>query len=177
MPFPRVHVAFSAPGFGEEGWYAASLWLRSLAVGRTSPLQRMLVRERCVAQEVGAQIVTMRDASTAAVVATAAPGVGRQQLEESLRGALEELLDAGITETRLARARKKALTDHFSTIRRVEHRAQFIAAATVFRDDPEHAVEERYRRQSAADVSEFGLNLYRAQDCAVLSVVPHGGAT
>lgn len=175
VPFARVHLASTAPGFGEDGWYAASLWLRSLAVGRTSPLQKRLVRERGVAQEVGAQMVTMRDASTAALVATAAPGVGPRLLEEALRDALREILSEGITEARLARARKKALTDHFSTIRRVDQRAQFIATSAAFRDDPSPPVEDHYRRLSAADVSAAGRSLFGAEDYAALSIVPRGG--
>jgi zinc protease len=175
VPFTRVYVAFIVPGFGEQGWYAASLWLRSLAVGRTSSLQRKLVRERGVAQDVGAQLVTMRDASTAAFVATAAPGVGCGQLEESLRAALDELLAEGVSEARLARARKKALTDHFSSVQHIDRRAEFVAASIVFRDDPAHDVEEHYGRLSTADVSEFGLSSCRAEDCAVLSIVPRGG--
>lgn len=177
VPFPRVYMAFSAPGFGEAGWYAASLWLRCLAVGRTSPLQQKLIHERGVAQALGAQMVTMRDASTAAFVATAAPDIGRQQLEESLRAALEEVLAEGVSEARLGRARTKALTDHFSSIQRIEHRAEFVATSAVFSDDPAHAVNEHYRRLSPADISEFGLGFCRAEDCAMLSIVPQGSVS
>lgn len=176
VPFPRVYAAFCAPGFGEPGWYVASLWLRSLAVGRTSPLQQKLVGERRVAQEVGAQVVTMRDASTAAFVATAAPGVEGTRLEEALRAALDEVIAEGVSPPRLERARTKALTDHFSSVQRIDRRAEFVATAAAFRDDPEPAVEEHYRRPSAADVSEFGRNFCRAEDCAALVIVPQGGA-
>lgn len=173
---PRVHLAYRAPGFGETSWYAAALLFRSLAVGRTSPLQQKLVCEAGVAQEVQAQMVTMRDASTAAFVATAAPGVGRRALEEALITAVDELIDCGVSKASLCRARKKALTDHFSMIQRADRRAEFIASSAIFCDDPARvAVEdEYYGRITPSDVSEFVGTSCRKEKRVVLSMVPRG---
>lgn len=178
VPSPRVHVAFRAPGYGEAGWYAAALLSRSLAVGRMSPLQRKLVHERGVAREVKAQLVKMRDASTGAFVATASPGVGRLELEEALVAALDELLDGGVPEEALRRARKKALTDHYTLTQRPARRAEFIASSAIFHGDPTRvAVEDEcYRRVTPAEVSEFGEVIRREENRIVLSLVPEGNA-
>jgi zinc protease len=173
---PRVHLAYRAPGFGETNWYAAALLFRSLAVGRTSPLQQRLVCKTGIAQEVKAQMVTMRDASTAAFVATAAPGVEQRALEEALITAVDELLNCGVSNAVLGRARNKALTDHFSMIQRSDRRAEFIASSTIFCDDPARvAVEdEYYRRITSADLSEFVAISCRNENRVVLSLVPQG---
>ncbi|MCA1636052.1 MAG: insulinase family protein [Acidobacteria bacterium] len=178
VPSARVHLSCRAPGYGEASWYAAALLFRSLAVGRTSPLQQKLVHERGVAREVKAQLVTMRDASTGAFVATAAPGVGRLELEEALVAALDELLDGRFPEAALRRAQKKALTDHYSLIRRPERRAEFIASSAIFCGDPARvAVEDEcYRRVTPAEVSEFGEVIRREENRVVLSLVPEGDA-
>lgn len=174
----RVHLACRAPGYGEAGWYAAALLFRILAVGRTSPLQQKLVHERGVAREVKAQLVTMREASTGAFVATAAPGVGGRELEEALVAALDELLGGGVPEAALRRAQKKALTDHYSLVQRADRRAEFIASSSVFRGDPARvAVEDEcYRRVTPAEVSEFGESIRREGNRVVLSLVPEGEA-
>jgi predicted Zn-dependent peptidase len=178
VPAARVHLACRAPGYGEPSWYAAALLFRSLAVGRTSPLQQKLVRERGVAREVKAQLVTMREASTGAFVATAAPGVGRLELEEALFEALDELLGVGIPETTLRRAQKKALTDHYSMVQRPDRRAEFIASSAVFCGDPARVVieDECYRRVTPEEVSEFGEFVRREENRVVLSLVPEGEA-
>jgi predicted Zn-dependent peptidase len=178
VPFARVHLACRAPGYGEAGWYAAALLFRSLTVGRTSPLQRKLVYETGVAQEVKAQLVTMRDASTGAFVATAAPGVGQLELEEALVAAVDELLDDGVPEAALRRAQKKALTDHYSIIQRSDRRAEFIAASAIFCGDPSRvSVEDDfYRRVTPADLAGFGGVMRREENRVRLSLVPEGDA-
>jgi predicted Zn-dependent peptidase len=178
VPSARVHLACRAPGYGEAGWYAAALLFRSLAVGRTSPLQRKLVHEIGVALEVKAQLVTMRNASTGAFVATAAPGVGPLELEEALLAAFAELLGDGVPEAVLRRAQKKALTDHYSMVQRSERRAEFIATSTIFCGDPTRvAVEDEcYRRVTPADLSEFGELIRCEENRVVLSLVPEGHA-
>lgn len=176
VSLPRVHLAYRAPGFGEKSWYAASLLFRSLAVGRTSPLQQKLVCQAGVAQEVQAQMVTMRDASTAAFVATAAPGVEHRALEEALITAVDELIDGGVPNASLCRAQKKALTDHFSMIQRADRRAEFIASSAIFCDDPARvaAEDEYFRRVTPFDVSEFAATSCRNEKHVVLSLVPRG---
>jgi|GEM_PF-1937822 len=177
-PSARVHLSCRAPGYGAASWYAAALLFRSLAVGRTSPLQLKLVHEAGVAREVKAQLVTMRDASTGAFVATAAPGVGRLELEEALVAAVDELLDGGVPEAALRRAQKKALTDHYSMIQRADRRAEFIASSAIFCGDPERvAVEDEcYRRVTPSEVSEFGEVIRREENRVVLSLVPQEDA-
>jgi zinc protease len=178
VPSARVHLACRAPGFGEAGWYAAALLFRSLTVGRTSPLQRKLVYEKGVAQEVTAQLVTMRAASTGAFVATAAPGVGRLEMEEALVAAVDELLDDAVPEAALRRAQKKALTDHYSMVQRAERRAEFIATSAIFCGDPSRisVEDEFYRRVTPADLSEFGELIRREENRVMLSLVPEGDA-
>ncbi len=178
VPSARVHLACRAPGYGEAGWYAAALLFRSLTVGRSSPLQQKLVYERGVAREVKAQLVTMREASTGAFVATAANGVGRLELEEALVAAVDELLDGGVPEAALRRARMKALTDHYSLVQRAERRAEFIASSAIFCGDPARvAVEDDcYRRVTPAEVSEFGEAIGREENRVMLSLVPEGQA-
>jgi len=99
-------------------------------------------------------------------------------LEEALLAAFAELLGDGVPEAVLRRAQKKALTDHYSMVQRSERRAEFIATSTIFCGDPTRvAVEdERYRRVTPADLSEFGELIRCEENRVMLSLVPEGVA-
>lgn len=176
VPFPRCYLTFRAAGGGQAGWYAASLLTRSLAVGRLSPLRRKLINERRVAQEVQAQVYTMREAATFAFVATAAAGVGGHILEAALVEAVDELLAEGVSEADLGRAKKKALTDHYSLMQRLDRRAESLACAVAYLDDPAHAATEGhcYDRLGADDVSGYGREHLRPEGRALLTINPLG---
>lgn len=176
VPFARTHLSYRAPGYKMEGWHAASLYVRSLGVGRSSPLWRKLVKERKVAQGVQAHMVSMREASTVAFVATAAPKVECQKLEDALIEAVDELVVEGVPQAVVRRAQKKALTDHYSVMENLNGRAEMLATMTAYFDDPTLLRDEanRYSDIEPDDLMNVGRNLCEAAGRVVLSMVPHG---
>lgn len=176
VPFARTHLAYRAPGYRTDGWHAASLYVRSLGVGSSSPLRRKLVRERKVAQGVQAYMVSMREASTVAFAATAAPGVECQKLEAALIEAVDELAAEGVPPTTVRRAQKKALTDHYSVMENLNSRAEGLASLFAYFDDPTLLRDEgqRYLSIEPDDLINAGRNLCATEGRVVLSMVPHG---
>jgi predicted Zn-dependent peptidase len=176
VPFARTYLAYRAPGYKRGDWHAASLYVRSLGVGRSSPLRRKLVRERQVAQGVQAYMVSMREESTVAFVATAAPGVECQRVEDALVEAVDELLVDGLPRTAVRRAQKKALTDHYSAVQNLNTRAEMLASATAYLDDPALFGGEagRYLDVEPDELMSVGRKLCEAGGRAVLSMVPRG---
>ena len=172
VPFHRTYVAFRAPGYGKKGWYAASVLLRSIAVGRSSPLQQELIQQTGIAQEVQAHMIAMREASTIALMATAAAGISQQKLETALIENIEMLFDRGISETHLRRAKKKALTDHYAMVQRLDHRADFLTN-TACPDDPTRLENEgdHYLNLGSNDLNEFIRDFCRPDCRVVLSFV------
>jgi predicted Zn-dependent peptidase len=170
----RAYLAWSVPGFGQEGWYLASLLMRGLAAGRSSPLARKLVERTGLAQEVRGHLISMRDASTLVFAATAARGVDGRRLQQALLETADLMLSRGLSAAGLARARKKALSDHYFTAGSLERRADLCASLACYHGAPER-LEEEPRRYSEPDqdaVAGFAWRLRQEPARAMLSLVP-----
>lgn len=177
VPFARTHLSYRAPGHRTDGWHAASLYVRSLGVGSSSPLRRKLVQERKVAQGVQAYMASMREASTVAFAATAAPGVELERLEAALVEAVDELNAEGVPPTTVRRAQKKALTDYYSVMENLNSRAEALASLVAYFDDPTLLGDEarRYLSVEPQDLMDAGRKLCAAEGRVLLSMVPDGG--
>lgn len=174
VPYPRSYLAFRAPGYGQKGWHEISLLARSLAVGRLSPLQRKLVQETRVAQDIQVQMVSMREATTIAFVATAAAGVEQSQLEAALVEAVDEALAEGVSEAMMRQAKKKALTDHYAMFQRLDRRAELLATAGAYSNDPARTMVEGeyYGEIRHEHLMSYSRDFCRPEERIVLSIVP-----
>lgn len=170
----RVYAGFRIAGLGQPDWVRATLLARGLATGRSSPLRRRLIEEAAVAADLRLSIETMKDASTLTFIAAARPGVGLDRLEGELLRALDDLLRRGLEREQLRRTRKRALIDHYSLLQKLDRRADLLAAAIAFLDDPTHLTEAA-RHLGAARREELiatGETLAAAGPGAVLLVGP-----
>jgi zinc protease len=174
VPQAQAFLAWPVPGFGHEGWYLASLLMRGLAAGRSSPLAQELVGRSGLAQEVHGHLVTMRDASTLVLAATAARGVEGQRLEQGLLETADLLLSRGLSAAGLARARKKALSDHYFAAGSLERRADLCASLACYLGAPERLEEEpqHYLDPDQNAVAGFASRLLHEPERAVLSLTP-----
>jgi predicted Zn-dependent peptidase len=170
----QAHVAWSVPGLGHDGWYLASLLVRALTAGRSSPLARALVDGTGVAQEIRGSLVTMRDSSTLVLGATAARGVSSRCLEQGLFEAANQLLWSGISEASLTRARKKALSDHYFAIENFERRADLCASLACCLNAPERLEEEplRYLGPDREAIAAFASSVRCQSVPAMVSLLP-----
>jgi zinc protease len=170
----HAHVAWSVPGFGAEGWHVASLLMRGLTAGRSSPLARELVDRAGLAHEVRGSLVAMRDSSTLVFGATAARGVDSQRLEQGLLEASDRLLSCGLSAAGLARARKKALSDHYFAAESFERRADLCASLACYLDAPERLEQEplRYLAPDQDVIAAFASALRQEPARAMLSLIP-----
>ena len=168
----HVYVAWRVAGFAQPGWYLASLLVRGLATGRSSPLAQALVDRTGVAAEVRGHLVSMRDASTLVFAATAGHGVTSGRLEESLTEAMDRLLTSGLSEDALEHARKKALSDHCFAVQTLERRADRCALLGCAFDAPERLEHEwqQYLEPDRRALAGFASTLGHA--CATVSLVP-----
>ncbi len=170
----RAHVAWAVPGFGHAGWYHASLLMRGLAVGRSSPLASALVEQAGLAQEVRGHLVSMRDASTLVFSATAERGVDSQRLEQGLTEAVQGLLARGLNAAGLARAHRKALGDHYFVAQSFERRADLCASLACYLGAPERLELEpqRYLDVDGDALAGFAAGLLRDPLRVTLTLIP-----
>ena len=175
VPAARAHHGQRVEGHAQPGWYRAALAVSSLALGRSSPLQRELVAEREVAQRVDSTIISMRDASTIVFSATAAEGVEHRQLEDALDDSVDRLLRRGVSAEMLHRARRRQLAGHYLRVQRLNHRADLCARLTSYFDAPERFTSEDRRLLGVTvdDLGSYTADLARVPR-ASLSIVPAG---
>ncbi len=121
-------------------------------------------------------MMTMRESSSIALVATAAPGVPHQALEGALIQSVDSILVNGIPPVTLLRAQQKALTDHYSVVQRLNRRADFLAFTTGYLDAPYRLKDEgeRYCEISIKGLMEFGQAFRQPENRVILLIVPQG---
>ncbi|HSH46760.1 MAG TPA: pitrilysin family protein, partial [Longimicrobiales bacterium] len=101
VSLPRVYRAHRIPPFGDDDWYAAAIAAYVLGWGRAARLNRRLVRERRLAQDIVAYpFPIVVGAAMLVVWATARPGVDVEELERALDeelAAMDSVADDEVT--------------------------------------------------------------------------------
>jgi zinc protease len=171
---PRVYLAIPAPSFMQPGYEAADVLTSLIAEGRSSRLYRKLVHEDQVAAEVSSYLWPTEDVGMMWVVATARPGVDAAWLEGEIRDVLSGLRSQGPTRRELSGARNRAQRQLVQELGAVGQRADLIAHATVYRDDPEYVnrVFGAYAGLEAEDVEAAIENTLSSGAETCLHVVP-----
>ena len=137
VPLPRVFVGFRAPVFGDPRLDALDVAGQILAGGKGSRLDRRLVRDERIAQDVA--IFTLGfigGASICAGWATVRPGVDPARVEAAFHEELGRLATELITDDELARARALVEADELGALQRVEERADRLSMYATLFDDP-----------------------------------------
>ena len=137
VPLPRVHVGFRAPVFGDPRLDALDLAGQILSGGKGSRLNRRLVRDERIAQDVA--IFTLGfigGASVTAGWATVRPGVPVARVEAALHEELERLATELVSDDELARAKALTESDELGALQRVEERADRLSMYATLFDDP-----------------------------------------
>ena len=171
---PRVYMTYAAPAFTEPGYEASDVLSSLLAEGRSSRLYRSLVVEQRVAADVMAYVWPTECVGMLWIVATARPGVDADSLEGAIREVLAGLLDSGPSALELTGARNRARRQLVQRLDSVGHRADLIAHAAVYRDDPGYvnSVFDAYAEIDLADLVAEADRVFAAGTGATLHVIP-----
>ncbi len=174
VQLPRLYMAFHAPAYGTDGWYAADLLAAALADGKSSLMYEDLVYRRRLAQDVGCYVFPTEATATFAIVSTAKPGVDPGALEAALDAHLARAAARPLEAEHFERARNQRLTDHFGQLQTLDRRADLLSMFTTYFDDPAGVVREveRYRSIRPGDVTAFAADRLRSDRRAVVTVVP-----
>lgn len=171
---PRVYMTYAAPSFTAPGYEASDVLASLLAEGRSSRLYRSLVVEQRVAADVMAYVWPTECVGMLWIVATARPGVEADSLEGAIREVLAGLLDSGPTELELTGARNRARRQLVQRLDSAGHRADLIAHAAVYRDDPGYvnSVFDAYAGIDPADLVAQAERVFAAGSGTTLHVIP-----
>jgi zinc protease len=178
VSFPRLYTAWAVPGYGTREWVELDVLAYLLSDGDSSRLQRALVREGRLAQDVDAYLYPTALCGVFGVVATARTGIPPEALEQAVRRVLDDVAGDGVSDDEVLGAIRRARRDHVSELATVEERAEALAYAATVLGDPA-ALEEvldLYAEVTPGDVRRAAGEWLGAHRGATLVVVPGAGA-
>jgi predicted Zn-dependent peptidase len=175
VALPRVFVACRTPVFGSDGYYAASLAAAVLGLRTGCRLEQSLVRGQRVASQASAFTYDLAKGSDLLVIdATAHPDVTPEQLEAAVMAELDRLVDDGVTEDEVTRARALIETSFVTSMQSAAERADQLSRFATYFGDPTlvNTQVARYAATTAADVSALARERLGADNRVVLLYVP-----
>lgn len=178
VQLPRVYRMYHVPRFGEPLWFAGDLLTNVLARDKASRLERALVVEQQIAQDVSAFIWNSELQGMIMLWATAKQGVTAERLEAALDKEIDRLVREGITEEELVRAKNQNATDFAHQLEDVGSRADFLSMITTYFGDPKLANTwlDRYDAVTRADMQRVAADNFTKDRRVTLYYLPAGGA-
>jgi len=175
---PRLFLAFRAPLFGTDEYYASSICSAILGLRKGSRLYRRLVRERQVAAEAQAFTYDLTKGSDLLVIdVTARPSLSAETLEREVADEVDLLVRHGVTEDEVARAIALVQTEFVAAMQSAGDRAERLSLFATYFKNPELVNEQvqRYEAVTVADVNNFIRERLREENRASLLFVPRHG--
>lgn len=174
VSFSRVYLGWAVPGYGTAEWVALDVLAYVLADGDSSRLQRRLVREGQLAQDVDSYLYPTELHGIFGVVATARAGVTPEALHDAVTETLHEVVTEGVPESEVEGALRRVRRDHLSSLADVESRAEELAYATTVLGSAD-ALEElldRYIVVTPPDVRRVAAEFLTPAASAAVVVMP-----
>jgi len=175
---PLVQVAWHAIPADDPRAPALNLLQTILTGGDASRLHRLLVEERKLAIDVGSGWSEGFDPNIYSVYATLATGASTAALERALDEEFKRLVDGGVTETELARAKNQVAAAFWRGVATLDGRAQLLGEYAVLHGDYRKlfAAPAAYERVTAAQVLAVARDVFKPEQRTVGVLLPHAGA-
>jgi len=175
VPLPRIYVGFRAPMYGDPRLDALDVAGQILAGGKGSRLNRRLVRDERIAQDVALfTLGFVGGSSICAGWATVRPGVSVERVERAFHEEVERLAVEPVSSDELARAFELIEADELGALQRVEERADRLSMYATLFDDPGliDRMLPRYLSVTAERILEVAAATFRADNRLVLTYLP-----
>lgn len=173
---PRVMIGFNTVKVGTDEDAILDVTQDVLSGGKTSRLYRKLVEDERIASEAGAANYAGRYPGWFAVNVELLQGKDRKKAEELTFAELEKLATAPITDSELARTKRKLLAGFIFSRESVHNLADALSRASIYTDDAGPFLQsylERLLKVTKEDVQRVAKQyLVRKQACVVWSVPP-----
>ena len=176
---PRLFLAFRSPIFGSEDYYVASVASAILGLGKSSRLQRVLVREREVASEATAFTFDLSKGADLLVLdVTARPDISGQVVEAAVGEILDTMRADGVTREEVDRAVALIETAFVTSMQSAGERADKLSMFATYFGDPSLVNQQvdRYRAVAADEVTAMVRARLGDDNRASLLYVPANGA-
>jgi zinc protease len=178
VSFGRMYRAAAVPAFGSRDWVALDVLAYLLADGESSRLERELVRNGQMAQDVDTWLYPTELHGVFGAVATARSGVEPERLAARVDEVLDSVGRDGVSEAEVAGAVRRVRRDQLTGLAEIEERAEALAyAATVLgAADAYQEVMDLYGSITPDDVERVAREYAHPDALATVVVHPTAGA-
>lgn len=155
VQLPRMYRLYHLPMMGERDWIAADLLTTVLASDKASRLDRVLVHEKQIAQDVGTYVLATESTGILMMQATAREGVQIETIESTIDEEIARIAINGISEEELTRAKNRAEIEFAHQLETFDARADLFGMMSTYFDDPSiiNTWLDRYRSATAEDLA------------------------
>jgi predicted Zn-dependent peptidase len=134
---PRLFLASRCPAFGSEGAFVAAIVTAVLGSGKGSRLQQDLIRRLEVATAASCFTFDLSQGRDLLVVdVTGRPEVTTDQLERDVAALLDELVERGVSDAEVARAKALTVTEFVTSLQSAQSRADRVSQFATLLGDP-----------------------------------------
>ncbi|HUP47585.1 MAG TPA: pitrilysin family protein [Thermoanaerobaculia bacterium] len=174
VQLPRVYRLYHLPKMGEPDWVHADLLSTVLASDKASRLERALVHEKQIAQDVAAYVLPTEATGMIMLHATSKEGVEAEALEAAIDEEIERLVSGGITAEEVTRAKNRAEIDFANQVENYDARGDLLAMLTTYFGDPAmiHRWLEPYQAATPADLVRVAGRYLTPENRATSLFVP-----
>jgi zinc protease len=155
VQLPRLYRLYHLPKMGDADWIHADLLTTILASDKASRLDRVLVHEKQIAQDVAAYVLPTEATGILLVQATAREGVAIEAIEAAIDEEVARLSVDGITADELTRAKNRAEVEFAHQLETFDARADLLGMMSTYFGDPSliHRWLDPYRAATADDLA------------------------
>jgi zinc protease len=136
VQLPRLYRLYHLPKMGEPDWIHADLLTTILASDKASRLDRVLVHEKQIAQDVAAYVLPTEATGILMLQATARDGVAIEAIEAAIDEEVARLAVDGITDDELTRAKNRAEVEYAHQLETFDARADLLGMMSTYFGDP-----------------------------------------
>lgn len=174
VQLPRVYRLYHLPKMGTPEWIHGDLLSSVLAGDKASRLDRVLVHERQIAQDVAAYVLPTESTGMLMLQATARENVDIAEIERVIDEQLARVVSGGVTTDELTRAQNRAEMEHAHQLEDYDSRADLIGMLSTYFGEPKMIESwlEPYRATTPADVARCAEQYLVPANCATTVFVP-----
>ena len=174
VALPKIVMAFHTPAHFAKGDADLDILGSVLDKGKTSRLYKALVYDKELAQSVSATQVSAELSSYFEIEAVARPNVSLDELEKGIDSVLRAVVEKGVTQAEVDRAKNDYETAFVRQLESVHNRASLLASYETFLGDPGFIEQDlaRYRAVDVASVNAAAKGFLDLDKRVIIRVVP-----
>jgi zinc protease len=178
VQLPRLYRLYHLPKMGERDWIYSDLLTTVLASDKASRLDRALVHEQQIAQDVAAYVLPTEATGILLLQATAREGVAIETIEAAIDEEVARISTGGITEDELTRAKNRAEIEHAHQLETFDARADLIGMMSTYFGDPSRVQTwlDPYREATADDIAHAARKYLIPENRVTSLFVPESAA-